>query len=271
MPAVAESVLDTLSGCLPGAIGFCKLEERHFCVPSRKKIPFLPKVAVMTVFPYLTPQTGRENLCIYAQLVDYHEVVYKYLNEACKRLSAAYPDNCFLPLSDNSPLDEVTAAAEANLGVRGKNGLLITPDHGSFVFIGAILTDLAIPCKKRVPKGCFGCGRCIESCPTGALGGCDMNEKRCLSAVTQRKGKLTAAEIASVAEGGLAWGCDVCQTVCPMNNGAAYTTIPEFRSGIKKRLTVKDLDDLSHRAYGWRGREVLERNLKIIGSAPKTE
>lgn len=264
--APAAVVAAILEETLPSLSAFCRLEERHFCVPSRKKIPFLPKIAIMTVFPYLTPQNGGENLCIYSQVRDYHEVVYNYLNRTCAELKKAFPDNGFFPLADNSPLDEITAASEAGLGVRGRNGLLITPDYGSFVFVGAVLTDIDLPCKKRVHKGCYGCGRCVDSCPTGALKKSGVDEVRCVSYITQKKGKLTAFEENAIKWGGLAWGCDVCQSVCPMNHGAKTTNIPEFLDNIKKTVTAADLDDLSGRAYGWRGREVLERNIEILES-----
>ncbi len=247
--------------------GFCRTEGL-LTVASRRRFAFDPAFAVIAIFPYRT-EDAAGNLCLYARLPDYHTVVGARLQCACDALSAAFPASRFAAAVDASPLCEAAAAVHAGLGTRGVNGLLITPEFGSYVFIGAILTDLPLPARSAPDRGCLGCGACLRACPTGALGAEGVDETRCLSAITQKKGELSEAEQAAVRQGGLVWGCDVCQTVCPMNRCAKPTDLPEFISDVHPNLTLADLENaswLSGRACGWRGRGPLERNLRLLST-----
>ena len=262
---MTDSVNDVLIKSGIADFGFCAAEPAVFRNPPKTPFDFAPASVIAAVFPYKTPSSGDENLCLYARVPDYHIVVSNRLKSACEALSSAFPDNRFLPFVDSSVLSEVAAALRCGLGVFGKNRLLITPKYGSYVFIGLILTDLKLDYYDKPVAFCPDCGRCIEACPTGTLSG----KRDCLSRITQKKGDLTDQEADLIRKGGLAWGCDICQNVCPLNENAALTDLPEFLCGIKGRICAKDLDDLTGRAYGWRSREVLERNLKIIGQCDK--
>ena len=107
----------------------------------------------------------------------------------------------------------------AGLGVLGDNGLLITPRWGSFVFIGEIITLSEAPPEPAPLKFCAHCGRCSAACPS---------PDSCLSALTQKKGALSAGEEELIRRSGSVWGCDICQLACPCNDGAEETAIPEF-------------------------------------------
>jgi len=236
-------------------------------VPVLRKYDFgfEPKSTVAAVFPYLVERQHDANLCRYAVVPDYHTVVGGYLRDAAHKLSEQYPGFHFRPFVDSSPVAEVYAAACAGLGVVGRNGLLITPRWGSYVFIGCIVTDLETDFAVCAQQDCLNCGACLRACPGKALGGDGLDKNRCLSAVTQRKGELTAAETQLMRENGLVWGCDGCQSVCPMNAHAEYTHIPEFLNGVRQKLLPADLTgDLSDRAFIWRGKNVLRRNLEIF-------
>lgn len=245
--------------------GFCAAEPAVFRRPPKKAFGFIPASVIAAVFPYQTPSCGDENLSLYARVPDYHAVLKNRLQSACDALSAAFPENHFLPYVDSGVLFEVAAALRCGLGVLGKNRLLITPKYGSYVFIGVILTDMALEYCDKPVDFCPDCGRCVAACPTQTLAG----KGDCLSLLTQKKGDLTEAEAESIRKSGFAWGCDICQNVCPLNAEAAFTDLPEFLGGIKGRICANDLDDMTGRAYGWRGRETLERNLKILGQYDK--
>ena len=225
--------------------------------------------AVLFAVPYLTEigSSNQRNLSSYAVPPDYHVFFNSLFDEILPLLRSAYPKHRFGAFADHSPLDEVHAAARAGLGVIGKNGLLITPAHSSYVFLGEIITDMVLPCTSYEPSPCEGCGKCERVCPA-------RQDLPCLSALTQKKGTLTAQEEAYLQKGSSVWGCDLCQEVCPhtkkaLKNGTLYTSIPYFTSAPIPYLTRSVLNempngDFSRRAYAWRGKETIERNLCIF-------
>lgn len=224
-----------------------------------------PRSVISALFPYLASHAPG-NLSLYARGRDYHAVVTERLESVAQALHAAHPDCSFVVLADDSPLPEVYAAAYAGLGCIGENGLLIHPIYGSYVFIGTIVTDLALPSQAHMPSSCLSCGACHKACPVG------LDKGRCLSALTQQGGTLTAEQAALVRAHPLIWGCDTCQLVCPMNRGAAETTEPAFLQDQICSLSLCDIDGLTRRqftekypdrAFTWRGPAPIRRNLML--------
>ena len=256
---IPEAGAVSFSGCLP--LLPCQAATR---------LPEGAKAVVVCIFPYLTPNEKR-NVSRYAAVQDYHRVAGGMLGQACQALGEIFPFR-FEPFVDNSPIREVDAALRAGLGVLGKNGLLIHPKYGSWVFLGSIVTDMPLSLKETEKRACIGCGACAEACPAGCIGRGGVNKARCLSAVTQKKGELTPEETLLVKEGGLLWGCDICQEVCPMNRMAAETPIKAFLADRKGLLSYGDLTRaVRFRAYGFRGPGPLRRNYEILyGDAKNT-
>ena len=224
-----------------------------------------PRSVIAALFPYLAPGAPG-NLSLYARGRDYHAVVTARLEAAAQALRRTYPDRAFLVLADDSPLPEVLAAACAGLGCIGEHGLLIHPVYGSYVFIGTIVTDLSVPATEQSPADCLHCGACRRACPVG------LDKARCLSALTQQGGALTAEQAALVRAHPLIWGCDTCQLVCPMNRGAALTAEPDFLTDRICSLSLADVDGLTRRqfaekypgrAFTWRGPAPIRRNLML--------
>ena len=223
------------------------------------------------VFPYLT-QSGEGNISLYARGEDYHRVIGRKLEKQMQALSERYPGGNFVPFVDASPFAEVTAAALAGLGVVGKNNLLITPRWGSYVFIGIIATDLERASEHLPLQSCIGCDACISACPGGALTDGGFLPCRCLSDITQRKGALTEREASLIRSCGTAWGCDICQSVCPMNKSAEPTDIAEFGFDLVCTLRPSDIPPTQaefkrtyeRRAFSWRGRAPIARNLELL-------
>ena len=225
-----------------------------------------PKSVLLFLVPYYTGPA--ENLSLYAVSRDYHLYVHEMTERLINALSTAYPSAAFRAFSDHSPIDERYAAARAGLGILGDNGLLIHKRYGSLVFIGEVFTDLEAPADISLypHESCEHCGACRRACPTGALFG----EGDCLSELTQRKGELDEKTVSLMRRHKTVWGCDICQTACPHTRRAiaagTVTPIPFFHEAriphlTSERLAAMDSPTFKSRAFAWRGRTTIARNL----------
>ena len=231
---------------------------------------FAPKSVILFLLPYYV--SDGENISTYATSLDYHIILREITSELCSLLKELYPTASARGYGDHSPIDERHAALISGLGIKGDNGLLISEKYGSYIFLGDVVTDIppedigaVAPSEVRE---CLHCGACVSACPTGILCG---RGNDCLSAITQRKGELSVEERELMLKYGTAWCCDECQRACPYNRTPTETPIEFFH---RERITVltRDLVDsmdkstLRARAFGWRGRAVLERNLEVLDS-----
>lgn len=231
-------------------------------VRSKARIPQNCTGAIAIIFPYFNKSAFGGNISAYCSVADYHIIVGMQLKSICDDLSALYPGHQFVPFVDSSPVDEVDMAVKAGLGVKGRNSLLITPQYGSYVFIGEILTTLPLETTCCENAGCLDCGLCQKACPGGAiLHG--VNTEKCASHISQKKGELSAEETAILAKAHTVFGCDICQTVCPMNRNIAQQ--PNlFSDDILSTVTVENVESIyKTRPFGWRGLKVLQRNIEI--------
>ena len=227
-----------------------------------------PRSAIVYLVPYYGGETV--NLSRYAAARDYHLYIKELNSRLSDYLSSVKLGSVNKGYGDHSPIDERHAALSLGLGVAGKNGLILNEKYGSYVFVGDMLTDISpeelsasVPCEI---KPCIGCGRCISACPTGILGGIGDD---CLSAMTQRKGELSEEEIALIRKYNTAWGCDECQAACPYNNKGVLSPITFFLEDRIEEITKDLLDSFdkaafSSRAFAWRGRKTIERNIEIL-------
>ncbi|MBE7054670.1 MAG: DUF1730 domain-containing protein [Ruminococcaceae bacterium] len=228
------------------------------------------KSAIVCLFPYFT---GFEdgNLSLYARSYDYHKVINEKLSAVCDFIRTLAPDCCCDVFADIGPEVDRHLAYEAGLGFYGKNHMLINDDFGSWFFIGYILCDLNLTPDTPIQKKCIGCNRCIEKCPGGALGE-EFDISKCASHISQKKGELTETEIAILKKSALIFGCDMCQRVCPHNN-ITPKPMKEFTEDLIPSLNIEDIETLSNkefmrkyknRAFSWRGKSVVLRNLNIF-------
>ena len=229
---------------------------------------FTPKSVIVYLLPYYTGETV--NLSRYAASLDYHLALRECADGLISVLREAMPEAHFKGYGDHSPISEVSAALVAGLGAIGDNGLILNEKYGSYVFIGDIVTDidpeLLGAISPREVKTCLHCGACKRACPTGILRG---EGDDCLSAITQRKGELTESEIDMMRKYNTVWGCDLCQSACPYNRKPIITPIGFFHRERISVLTREVLDSMdkaefSRRAFAWRGRKTVERNLDIL-------
>ena len=162
---------------------------------------------------------------------DYHKVLLKRLRALESELHRLYGDFESRAYVDTGPLVERSVARAAGLGWVGKNTCLIHPRHGSFSFLGALVTALPVAEEQvplMVPDRCGSCRRCLDACPTGALfEAYQMDATRCISYLTiEHKGEIGEDLMAGM--GRQVFGCDICQDVCPWNRKAPIGHDPEL-------------------------------------------
>jgi epoxyqueuosine reductase len=124
------------------------------------------------------------------------------------------------------------AAARSGVGFYGKNTLLITRTHGSWVVLGTVVTDVELESTPPLDTDCGSCRLCIDACPTGALDEPGtLDATRCLSYWTQAPAPVPDEYAAAL--GVQVYGCDICQDVCPWNRGVEKRRagLPESDAG----------------------------------------
>jgi epoxyqueuosine reductase len=175
---------------------------------------------------------ARAALARYAWGDDYHVVIQRRLDAMLDWLRAcAGPSFEGRAYVDTGPVQERVYAQYAGLGWIGKNTCLINPDLGSWIFLSEIICNLDLAPDEPAFDRCAGCTACLEACPTGALVEPGvLDSSRCLSYLTiENKGSIPEAHRASI--GAHAYGCDVCQEVCPWNRAplAATSSDPSWQ------------------------------------------
>lgn len=256
---------DIFCGLPYGFSSFAAVRDRLIACRALERLPQNAQTVISVLFPYYLGEESYKNANVsrYAVSADYHIITGGIMEKIAAALKEAYPENAFEAFVDNSPLPEVRCAAAAGLGVVGKNALFISPVYGSWVFLGEIVTDKYFPPAAPAKNFCIGCEKCVSACPVGAIrpeGG--VTPEKCLSYLSQKKGELAPEVKRKMAEYNCAWGCDICQKVCPMNAGARLTPIEAFFE--TARPCVSAGDEIEGRAFAWRGKKVIERNLAAL-------
>ncbi len=243
---------------------FAPLKREHLCLADGKTLDESVKSAFVFLMPYYTRPYPDRNVSLYSVCLDYHSYIKELSCRFERKLAQKNATFSFRFMSDASPVSEVVTAARAGLGVMGQNRLLINEKYGSFVFVGTLLTDEVFEEECYVlPKdedNCIGCGKCKDAC--AFLRG---ERDFCLSELNQRK-NVTDDELAVITSAPLCWGCDDCQIVCPMNSNVPSTPIEFFKREPLDVLTYEAVKampktEFSKRAYSWRGKRVILRNL----------
>ena len=164
----------------------------------------------------------------YAYGRDYHEVLRERLT-ALARFVEQTTGCATRPCVDSAPIRERYWAQRAGLGFIGRNNCFIIPGKGSFFFLGEIVTTAELPPDEACTLTCMECGRCVASCPSGALGDDGtVDATRCLSCLLIENHAEQLPEWVADVIGNRVVGCDECQLCCPHNAHAVATTVEDF-------------------------------------------
>jgi epoxyqueuosine reductase len=219
---------------------------------------------------YKTAHPGGRAISRYAWGTDYHDVLRQGLEELARRLGQELGAGFdWRAAVDTAPLLERSLARQAGLGWIGKNTCLIHQQSGSWYFLGELLTSLEIEPDFPAPARCGTCTRCIDACPTGALDRGGLDARRCISYLTvELRGDIPEELHGGI--GGHAFGCDICQEVCPWNRRAPHTEDERFFPQIPleleelARVTEESFRALFRRTPVWRAKYAgFQRNLTI--------
>lgn len=190
------------------------------------------KSIIVAGLNYFTNKTQPENtpkISKYAYGNDYHEVIKAKLLMLCEIIKADFPESINKVCVDTIPILEKAAAQRAGIGWIGKHSCVINKDNGSFFFLGEIITSLELQFDSQTKNLCGSCSKCIDCCPTGAIvAPYKLDARKCISYQTiENKGDIPDELIEKF--NGWAFGCDICQDVCPWNNKAKENIEDEFK------------------------------------------
>ncbi len=244
----------------------------HKRIDPREIFPQARSVVVVAL-NYYTPHEHQQNpatgkVSRYAWGDDYHDVVKAKLTSLLAWIREQEPLAEGKVCVDIQPTMDKAWAVRAGLGWLGKHSNVITPEHGSWVFIGELLLNLELECDTEpVEDHCGTCTLCIDACPTAAITEpYVVDSKKCISYATI---ELRAPELPAEVEKNLSgwfYGCDICQDVCPWNRFEEPTR--ETRFAPREGNVNAELDqilELTPETYAARFRGSAMKRAKLAG------
>ena len=174
------------------------------------------------------PSIGR--ISRYALGDDYHLVMKERLHTLLNWLQTEVPSSSGRAFVDSAPVMDKAWAAKAGLGWIGKHSNLISPEHGSWFFIGELIVDVALDADQPILDHCGSCTRCIDACPTDAIvEPYVVDAGRCISYNTiEHRGDDVDPSVHPL-HGNWIFGCDICQEVCPWNKFKTESSEERYR------------------------------------------
>jgi epoxyqueuosine reductase len=219
--------------------------------------------------PKSEPGAYRGILCRAAWGTDYHHVLRDKLDKLTRFIMELEPGARIESMVDTGALSDRAVAERAGIGFVGKNCAIITPEFGSWVYLGELVTNLPLPSDQPIEEGCGDCNICVDACPTGALiQGGQLDAQRCVAYLTQVKDFIPDEFRGKI--GNRLYGCDTCQTVCPKNRRIDNDHQAEFQPDpeIAKPLLIPLLqmsnkefkEKFGQSSSSWRGKKPIQRN-----------
>jgi epoxyqueuosine reductase len=197
------------------------------------------------------PELGR--ISAYAQGGDYHKTVKKALKALARFIVEQVPSELKV-FVDTAPVMEKPLAQAAGIGWQGKHTNVVSREHGSWLFLGVILTSIELEPDAPADQGrhCGSCTRCLDACPTNAfIGPHRIDARRCISYLTIEHDGPIPDEFRA-AMGNRIYGCDDCLAVCPWNRFADAASanrafLPRAELAAPRLADLLALDDASFR------------------------
>ena len=202
----------------------------------------------------------------YARWTDYHQVMKAKLQQLAVRISnISGRETRARVFVDDGALLERAVAERAGLGWFGKNTNILTQTHGSWVFLGALITDLELEPDQPLKKTCGDCIRCIPACPTGAIvAPYTLDARRCISYLTIEHRGVIPYELRELM-GDWVFGCDVCQEVCPVNTDVRGNQMPELKRTGFDAMELIPLLYMTQGEFSTKFRDSPIKRAKLVG------
>lgn len=204
--------------------------------------------------------------------LDYHHILRDRLKKLEDFILEKVPDARIKSMVDTGELSDRAVAVRAGIGWSGKNCAVMTPEFGSYIYLGEMITSIPFASDTPMEDQCGSCTACIDACPTGALvQGGQINAQSCISFLTQTKAVIPEEFRDKI--GNRVYGCDSCQTSCPVNKGKDFHFHEEMEADpeIAKPL-LRPMLKMSNREFknkfgsvagSWRGKKPIQRNVII--------
>ncbi len=195
-------------------------------------------------------ETDAPKISKYAYGEDYHVVVKDKLHQLFEFIKEQVGEVNGRVFVDSAPVMDKAWAKKSGLGWIGKNSNLINKQQGSFFFIGEIILDLALPEDGPIKDYCGTCTRCIDACPTDAIiEPYVVDGSKCISYFTIELKNEIPNDVKGKFEN-WAFGCDICQDVCPWNSFSKPHNEPRFEPALSLlEMTKKDFENLTEESF----------------------
>ena len=202
--------------------------------------------------------------------LDYHYILQDKLERLARGIEELTADFEYKGMVDTGALVDTAVARRAGIGFIGKNGLVISKEFGSYMFLGELITNLELEPDQPVDYDCGDCNRCVEACPTSCLlGDSTMDARRCLSFQTQDKGMMDLEFRKKIKT--VIYGCDICQICCPYNKDIDSPPVVDIDPDLAQPELLPFLglsngqfkEKFGLIAGSWRGKNILQRNAII--------
>ncbi len=251
--------------------GGMKYMENHFNKRvDPAKLVEGSKSVIVVLLNYNTDKSQKDKnapgLSRYAYGKDYHPVIKSKLFQLLKFINSKINNATGRAFVDSAPVLERAWAAKAGLGWIGKNSNLISPVHGSFVYIGLLIIDSLLHYDDQINESCEDCTMCITACPTGAIIAPKViDARRCISYLTiEHKGPIPEKFKEKI--NNQIFGCDICQVICPFNTNSKNHNVPELEPIAQLlEMTRQDWRELSEPDYNKIFKNSIIKRIKFSG------